>query len=115
MNENLKCQSIYWNLLVMLEKDKSFWHSVFIRELWQTKKCDEIYNLEQLRNNYINHMSKETHERVIQFKSTPTDELKATQSVFHYRMWTKKKLIKGLTWTNWLSFYTWHKVQNIFN
>ena len=46
-----KCRYIYWNLLTTLPD--SNWgtnHTEYLREFYQTKRCDDCLSLEQERN-----------------------------------------------------------------
>lgn len=102
--EKQKCQSIVYQLLSLLtlERDPPR-ASVFVRELQQTARCDDVLNtsrLQLVRSSYAKHMGQETLERVIQYHQTEQDEDKCVQALTHYRVWTTDQLRSQLPlWT----------------
>ena len=48
----MKCDSIYVNLL-QVKHEKDFTASFFIREFFETIRCDRVYNMTEMRQKYI--------------------------------------------------------------
>lgn len=97
-----KCQTIFYNLAYIAAVGGM--PKVFLREFWQTTRCDDYHNFSSLRKDYVSHMGRTTLDRIMTYKEDYTDAEKATQTVVHYADWTKSELLKALTFPKWIKF-----------
>ncbi len=85
----LKCDSIFTNQL-RIKHEKNFMASAFVREFWETMRCDDVYNMTYHRQKYaikINLGDNNRMFRVLNFTSSETDELIVAQ-VFFSRLYS---------------------------
>jgi len=120
--DEAKCQSMFWNLLEIFEKDSDTRAVTVVREILQTARCDKFANLEDLRESYtgyirsynktggVDHM--EAIEDIEQTK--PLQEEIALQAFVHYHSWTRDRLVQSLSWKNRSFYYTWYKAEKMF-
>jgi hypothetical protein len=105
--EKDKCNSIYWNLLELLDKFDSLDSTNYIRELMETNRCDKYNNLSQLRQDVRTHIGEESFLRIIREKKYSNDintyqiekqedEERANGTLMHYHYWHRKNLAKCL-------------------
>jgi hypothetical protein len=105
------CNSIYWNLIELLEpKNNTITSSSFIRELWQTARCDSIAkDLSQHRKTIEESLGKDVVQRVLAYDETTKDQTKTNDVMYHYNYFTRKLLVEGLTPSSKLYYYTLHQ------
>lgn len=103
-----KCQTIYLNLLDGL-LERTFSTPNFVRELWQTERCDQFHSLQGLRTDITKHMGEDALNRILLYQATPIDEEKALDTMIHYSRWTTRRLQESLDWPNWLRFHIWER------
>lgn len=106
---NAQCQTIYFNLLRMMDENRSdVPSSIFLHELEQTQRCDKVaYDLSQLREDYATYK-----EEVKNNNEGQDDEWISSCIVAHYGEWTRTKLTKALDWPNWAYYnvvYKWER------
>lgn len=80
----LKCDSIFTNLL-RIKHENNFMASAFVREFWETMRCDDIFNMTYHRQKYatkINLGDNNRMFRVLNFTSSEIDELIVAQVFF---------------------------------
>lgn len=111
---NEKCQAIYWNLIELLDKSEES-SAAFIRELWHTKRCDEMSDLSDLRNDYEKHLGEKVLEDILNYEeeSNSKNSKRANQCVLHYFYWTRKKLVNSLTLRKKISYFTFYKAESV--
>jgi phosphoribosyl-ATP pyrophosphohydrolase len=110
-----KCQSIYWNLIELLEaKHFDLTATNIINELEQTSRCDSISkNLSEHRADIKQMVGEDTLERVFNLNENEIDERKCTQALIHYHTYTRKAIAEGLSPMNKLYYYTIHKPERM--
>lgn len=113
--DRLKCNSIYTTLLSM-HRNKSVLGvpaSTYIREFWDTERCDRVSNLtpqrEQLRTR-INHSDPDRLARMLTFNETKQDEDIAMQAVYHYSSQHTHCLQNSLTFSSVL----WYHMESFY-
>jgi hypothetical protein len=106
-----RCQLIYWNLIESLEsgKESDANSTMFIREFFQTQRCDEIHDLRSDRTAYVKFMGPGVVERILAYQQTDLDMERGAQAVYHYTKWNHRQLVRGLDWPNWLYYHTLHQ------
>ncbi len=80
----LKCDSIFTNLL-RIKHENTFMASAFVREFFETMRCDDVFNMTYHRQKYatkINLGDKNRMFRVLNFTTSETDELIVAQVFF---------------------------------
>lgn len=109
--EKVKCKSIIYQLLHLLTLDRDPPKaSVFIRELQQISRCDNVQETSQLklvRDSYNHHLGGETLERVMKYKQTLEDEERCVQVLKQKHVWTASQLRSQLPYTT--QFIHWGK------
>jgi hypothetical protein len=110
------CHKIYWNILKCLDNKVS--SPFIIRELWQTQRCDQIASdFSDIRSNINEHLKNEQPEdqivnRLLSIRhALPSDNESATQSIMHYHSELKSKLIKSLSWNDWIYYHSFYQVE----
>jgi hypothetical protein len=99
-----KCQSLYMNLLACQSLNR-IPDSVYVREFFETRRCDHVKSFEGCREDYANRINKgdpERLQRVLKFEETRTDERIVAQARLHYAQWHYKQLVGALS--AWNSF-----------
>ena len=105
-----RCQSIYWNLIKILESGKSQRNpTLFIREFFQTERCDSYSDLSKEREAYKNKIGDEALENIFNFRETICDEKKCAQAVLHYGYWNQKRLISSLNLRNRIFYQSFNQ------
>jgi hypothetical protein len=77
----LKCDSIFTNL-VRINHENYFMASAFVREFFETMRCDDVFNMTYHRQKYaikINLGDNTRMFRVLNFTTSETDELIVAQ------------------------------------
>ena len=96
---DLKCQSIYLNLLALREKQTEAIH--WVREFEETKRCDGSYSFREERQAYRDHVGADVLDRVLTYQSRQgADVERVEQAVIHYFDWHHKRLVSALDWSN---------------
>eukprot|EP00195_Chlamydomonas_chlamydogama_P012256 CAMPEP_0202902034 /NCGR_PEP_ID=MMETSP1392-20130828/15963_1 /ASSEMBLY_ACC=CAM_ASM_000868 /TAXON_ID=225041 /ORGANISM="Chlamydomonas chlamydogama, Strain SAG 11-48b" /LENGTH=150 /DNA_ID=CAMNT_0049588715 /DNA_START=157 /DNA_END=609 /DNA_ORIENTATION=+ len=112
MEDVVKCQSIYRNLLqargVSQEKSAA---SVFLRELQHTDRCDTYYDFKKIRKAYHDLVGRDSLSRIKAYEETEQDERRAEQALVHYHDFTQANLVRALDWQGWLWFHTIYKAE----
>lgn len=108
-DNSTRCQSIYRNLLQSWNITAHQNPTVFIRELAETSRCDQFYDLSVVRGAYHAKLGKESMHRIAIFKQTDEDVERAEQTVVHYYDWTHKQLLRALDWQGLLWYNTLYK------
>jgi hypothetical protein len=114
-----KCQSIYWCLFDILEKERkeSLSPATYIREWEQTARCDHFTDLKDVRLAIRDHLDNnlgenavkhEVHSRILKFEETPQDVARALQTMSHYQEWHSKCLFGALNFNHKVYYYTWY-------
>jgi hypothetical protein len=106
--ERARCESIYYNLLECHRRsgDQNVLATAYLREFWETRRCDSFHDFAPLRNDIENRLGSGVLQRIITCDETDKDLLLATQSCFHYHRWHEKHLVSALTWSDWLKYQT---------
>eukprot|EP00195_Chlamydomonas_chlamydogama_P009654 CAMPEP_0202898606 /NCGR_PEP_ID=MMETSP1392-20130828/7082_1 /ASSEMBLY_ACC=CAM_ASM_000868 /TAXON_ID=225041 /ORGANISM="Chlamydomonas chlamydogama, Strain SAG 11-48b" /LENGTH=150 /DNA_ID=CAMNT_0049584587 /DNA_START=700 /DNA_END=1152 /DNA_ORIENTATION=+ len=115
MEDVAKCQSIYRNLLQVLQargvpQERSA-ASVFLRELQHTSRCDAYHDFTRIRKAYEEHVGHDSMKRIASFDETEKDERRAEQALVHYHDFSQKSLVAALDWEGWLKFHTIDKAE----
>lgn len=73
----------------------------FIREVMGTERCDQYFNLSKFRQGFVNIITKEGVQRILEYKCTEQDKQRARYAMRHYDHYTEKKIAQTLSWSNW--------------
>jgi hypothetical protein len=80
----LKCDSIYVNLLCARAKhENNFLASAFVREFFETARCDDVFNMTYHRRKYVAKIimgDRKIIFRILNFTSDTTDESIVSQA-----------------------------------
>jgi len=109
-NGKTKCNLLFLNLLHLYGR-KNIPDSAFIREFFETAKCDHVFDMSSHRFEYAKKLGEERLKRVLAFEPTVRDERVAQQAVIHYRSWHQARLLKALEWKSWIYFCTVTQVE----
>ena len=91
-----KCNAIFLNLLTLANKGKDMSSSAYIREFWETARCDKVSDMEVHREEYRAFVKPSRLERILTYNETDKDEKVATQAVMHYSTWHNSELAQSL-------------------
>jgi hypothetical protein len=103
-----KCHSIFQNL-VHCQSAKDIVASAYIREFFETERCDDVVDFSARRNELsmkLNRDDPKRLERVRSFKDTQDDEKVCAQVCIHYHRWHNKQLVAALSWPDWIAYHT---------
>lgn len=107
------CQTVYLTLLELLyPKARQDPHpncGSFVRALfWETKACDTVHDLSELRGLYRKKIGSDRMDRVLRrdMSEWERDEVYIDQAIAHYRYWTRMSLVHALSWRNRLYYHT---------
>jgi uncharacterized protein YeaO (DUF488 family) len=90
-------------------REKDIPASAYIREFFETTRCDEQVNFKAFRTEYENSLNKgDSHrlQRVLDFKESENDEKVSAQARLHFSKWHNKQLVSALNWSNWFHYHT---------
>jgi hypothetical protein len=107
-----KCQSIYWNLMNVVDVRDGGVATLLVNELKHTARCDHIHNLELLRAGIQKEMTAESLARVIEGTENAADERRAERAVYHYFPQAQTEVYSCLEWKSKMyyhTFYRWEK------
>ena len=71
--------------------------AMFVRELEETVKCDQKYDLRALRLSYSSEIGNEPMARIMNFEETPQDRSRCAHAVFQHRDVTRELLLDCLS------------------
>ncbi len=108
-----KCQSIYLNLLLILDEEKeSIPATLYAREFMQTARCDSVGRDRTVdRLEFERFLTPDVNRRILSYNQTPRDDEHASQALFHYATWHSKQHFKALTPGNQVWYYLLYKPQ----
>ena len=116
-DDHKKCQMIYFNLIRMLDGKENITPTHIIRELWQTKRCDNShYDMADVRTRtktYIEKLSSGSFQNMFtigKLHDEATQDV-ADSTVIHYNSWYRDNLIDALSYRNKLYYYFWYKAE----
>jgi hypothetical protein len=104
-SDRTKCNTIFVNLLRFHGQQDTL-STAFIREFFETARCDHVFNMSTNRDEYEQRLTKPRLERILAFKTTDEDELAASQATLHYHAWHETLLLSALSWPSWLYYRT---------
>ena len=109
-----KCNSIFTNLL-QCHGNSGILSSAYIREFFETVRCDDVFNMTTYRNEYSSKINKgdgQRLDRILGFaKLSEEDEMVASQAIVHYQSWHEKQLVSALSWSSWVEHFTINKAE----
>eukprot|EP01089_Gocevia_fonbrunei_P020210 TRINITY_DN7461_c0_g2_i1.p1 TRINITY_DN7461_c0_g2~~TRINITY_DN7461_c0_g2_i1.p1 ORF type:complete len:198 (-),score=22.51 TRINITY_DN7461_c0_g2_i1:261-854(-) len=106
-----KCQSIFWNLIELMQGKYSEDSVSIIREIAETKRCDKFSDLSDVRMSIKGKIGAEGLRRIMNFNETEDDEKRARQSLIHYYYWINKNMKSSLSIPNQLYYYSFYKIE----
>ena len=101
-----KCNSIYRTLL-RHNKGGTIPATTYIREFFETARCDHVSNFAPQREEYtkmIGNADVGSLARIMAYDGTAKDEEIAIQAVVHYAHWHKQHLVASLSWRSYLDY-----------
>ena len=112
-----KCRSIFYNLVEChsSQHSKDIMASAFIREFFETARCDDITDFSKLRADYSTFISdgvnNERLSRILSYQETKKDEKRAAQACLHYHKWHQANLLRSLDLRDWMYYHTVERVE----
>jgi hypothetical protein len=100
-----KCNTIFLTLL-HFHCQQDIPSSAFIREFFETARCDCVFDMSLHRAEYARKLTNERLDRILAFKTTDEDESVAAQAAIHYHSWHESRLLKAISWQSWLYYNT---------
>jgi len=104
-SDRAKCNTIFVNLLRFHGQQDTL-SSAFIREFFETARCDQVFDMSVHRAEYERKLTKPRLERILAFKNTDEDELVAAQATMHYHTWHEKRLLAAISWPSLVYYHT---------
>jgi len=104
-----KCQSIYWNLLELLNRQDLPAAHLYIRDFFETSRCDQFKDFKGLRQDVVDmagRYDQNALSRVLDAEHHDRDEDIMQTVQTHYHTWHKTKLVKSLEWMPWIQYHT---------
>ncbi len=109
-DRRVKCNNLFVNLLHFHEQPEIL-SSAYIREFFETARCDAVFDMAPYRAEYEKKLTKERLDRILMFKSTDDDELVAAQAAMHYHSWHHTFLLKSLSTSSWVYYHAVTRVE----
>ena len=104
-NTKVKCNTIFENLL-HFHGQQDMLSSAFIREFFETVRCDQVFDMSTHRAEYEKKITKDRLDRILTFKTNDKDESVAAQATLHYHYWHQTRLLKAISWQSWVYYHT---------
>lgn len=112
--DDKRCDSLFLNLLKFHGGAATTTRApAFIREFWETERCDHLHNFAPRREEYAARLKDGVLLRVLTFQETPADEKVAAQAVMHYAEWHEKNLVSALSMSSFLKYSARCKRANV--
>jgi hypothetical protein len=111
-----KCQNLFFNTLMLVAKTdvRTLDETIFVRELFQTVRCDSFHDLKHVRENYADHIGLDELRRIVTKKQTESDREATADAFAHYGEWTRHEMVKALSLTNKTKYYLFHRPLELF-
>ena len=93
-------------MLLHIHGQRDIPSSAFIREFFETARCDPVFNMAPHRAEYEKKLTADRLARIMAFKATDQDESVAAQATMHYYTWHESRLLKAISWPAWLYHQT---------
>ena len=110
----LKCNSIFTNLLRCHGNSKVS-SSAYIREFFETVRCDDVFDMKTCRNEYIAKINKDDGQRLDRIlgfaELSEKDEKVASSAISHSRSWHEEQLVSALSWSSWVKHFAVNKAE----
>jgi hypothetical protein len=113
----LRCDGLYLNLL-QFKCAKHVLATAYVREFFETKTCDDVYNMSEHRQEFISRINIDDDgrmTRVLNFTSDDRDELIVAQAVVHYYDWHGSRLVAALAPVSRLGYTIVSSVERVFS
>ena len=104
-NDRAKCNTIFVNLLRFHGQQDTL-STAFIREFFETVRCDRVFDMSIHRDEYAQKLTKPRLDRILAFKATDEDEAVAAQATMHYHTWHENRLLAAISWPSLLYYHT---------
>lgn len=116
ITDKKKCAMIYWNLIELTKSKSEDTAPYFLREFYQTQRCDNFYDFSENRQDFEAYLGPKTIENVLNYEEEkdPKDIKKVAQAVFHYNAWSRKTLLKALPFSTWMYYHTVYMAERTF-
>jgi len=85
-----RCQYIYWNLLEIPDGKQLPRADAYVRELFQTKRCQSS-TMDKVLEAYCEYITPDSLDRLIRRKPDDDDRQVAEDAVSHYQKWTRER------------------------
>jgi hypothetical protein len=99
----LMCDDMYLNL-IRCKRVRGVPASAFVREFSETVACDDVFNMTQDRQDYIDYLGPDRMARVLEFTSDERDELIVAQAVLHFHDAHEGRMTTGLRQASWFAY-----------
>lgn len=107
-----KCQFMYWNLLMLMEKNREVSAPHVFREWDETARCDKLCtDFSSVRNLLEVHMGPSTVKNIRSYSTTEMDHDRALQSLIHYGEFQRERLVKALQPAWKMYYYTVYRAE----
>ena len=100
----MNCQTFYYSLYTLLTYPETK-PNVYIRELFETSKCDDVFDLRDFRSVVERNITSATLTKIKNYDALGVEETKRVASVFNCKSWHKEHIWPALTFSNKL-YYT---------
>lgn len=107
-----ECDEIFSNLLMFQPFSRNNnGAAAFLREFFQTERCDSVHNMSTFRDKYtaLLQNSKDEKEeestrlqRILGGNASKQDTSHLIFAIIHYHNWHRQQLISGLSWRAWV-------------
>jgi hypothetical protein len=91
----------------------------YVREMYQTIRCDHLYDMSEMRSAFEEHLEAEPGEagpinRIRQYQALATDEERALQTLRHYWSWHRSMYRAAIPYHSQLYYYSWYQAEKLF-
>ena len=104
--DDVKCVSIWRNLLRHTNRSGDVLASAYVREFGETARCDRFHDLSAARIALEERVGRGRMERIKAFDETDGDERAAAQAVMHYGLWHEQLLLACLPLHDRIMYHT---------
>jgi len=118
--ERKKCQTIYWNLLMLLDDEIEATSAPhYLREFVQTAQCENLdgersaKELREAREKVQEHTTPEVWKKIVVYNEGVQETNRALQAMIHYRTWHHSLLLSALDWKGYFNYYFFHKAEKV--
>ena len=103
-----QCGYVYWNLIELARRTDSASAELLVRELNETRRCDQFANMEALRGSVARRLGVPLLQSLLLYVALGSSDIKRLEQVMlHSRLRVRAEAVRALPWKSKLFYHLW--------